>query len=679
MGTYIPPIYNTFPSGAVNIDSNSEDTNEDTNIYNYDSNNFISIFSGYPGYPNRPSITKILTIYPESANTDITFRFASENCYGLDQGDDDEHILSINNDTNIQFDYIDTNREIARLYNDTLDNGEFSTLDFVYDSNTTNYDSNLDITITDNLDFLQWLESTATVKIDSSLVIDTNGIEIKLHTSYDDEINDLLLQLTNVSNYSIITDSSDEEYAVIPPIYNTFPSGAVNIDSNSEDTNEDTNIYNYDSNNFISIFSGYPGYPNRPSITKILTIYPESANTDITFRFASENCYGLDQGDDDEHILSINNDTNIQFDYIDTNREIARLYNDTLDNGEFSTLDFVYDSNTTNYDSNLDITITDNLDFLQWLESTATVKIDSSLVIDTNGIEIKLHTSYDDEINDLLLQLTNVSDYSIITDTSGGIGGDGDGGGGSGDPYIHPLIGPVYKLPDAPGNCRFISTKEDLDNRFLVDMSIEKLTFDEQKDLLKQHLLYNRDVLQKNKITIDGYYFRNFYISNKNNYLIVNLEDRTLKSAEGEITLDHLYKKGGVATYKNFEISVIKTTKNTYKKIANYDKTLVVYTVKVKTYNEVYGNVEIELFSLDNKQIRNSIQIYTDKSITVNNSVGAYLMPQHINNIYVNELGSHEMLEDVKPYNEKDFNIINEKHYHYHNSRVINKKLLIQK
>ena len=258
-----------------------------------------------------------------------------------------------------------------------------------------------------------------------------------------------------------------------------------------------------------------------------------------------------------------------------------------------------------------------------------------------------------------------------------GAGGDGGGGGGSGDPYIHPLIGPVYKLPDAPGNCRFISTKEDLNNRFLVDMSIEKLTFDEQKDLLKQHLQYNRTVLEKRKITIDGYYFRNFYISNKNNYLIVNLEDRTLKAADGEITLDHLYKKGGVATYKNFEINITKSTKDTYKKIANYDKTLVVYTVKVKTYNEVYGKVEIELFSLFNKQIRNSIQIYTENPITVNNSVGAYLMPQHINNIYVNRLGSNEMLEDVEQYNEKDYNVINE--HHFHNSGIINKELLIQK
>ena len=112
--------------------------------------------------------------------------------------------------------------------------------------------------------------------------------------------------------------------------------------------------------------------------------------------------------------------------------------------------------------------------------------------------------------------------------------------GGSGDPYIHSLFDPIYKLPDAPGNCRFISTK-DLDNRFLVDISIEKLTFDEQKDLLKQFIHYNRNALEKNKLTIDGYYFRNFYISNKNNNIIINLEDRTVKVPEAENdTLDYL-------------------------------------------------------------------------------------------------------------------------------------------
>ena len=351
--------------------------------------------------------------------------------------------------------------------------------------------------------------------------------------------------------------------------------------------------------NYTSLFT----QDDEQSSNTELEIIPTDSNP-IKLQFIG-NQYS---NDDEEHLyLLIIENPNIKFSYINPLHSSFSICNIEENDTKLS---FKETSNTF------------------WEETEHTIQIENH---SGSPFKISLSTTWDDhpdwDGDDLGFKITSSNAFTLPTPPS-----NSSGSGGSGDPYIHPLIGPVYKLPDAPGNCRFISTKEDLDNRFLVDMSIEKLTFDEQKDLLKQHLLYNRDVLQKNKITIDGYYFRNFYISNKNNYLIVNLEDRTLKSAEGEITLDHLYKKGGVATYKNFEISVIKTTKNTYKKIANYDKTLVVYTVKVKTYNEVYGNVEIELFSLDNKQIRNSIQIYTDKSITVNNSVGAYLMPQHIIN-----------------------------------------------
>ena len=113
-------------------------------------------------------------------------------------------------------------------------------------------------------------------------------------------------------------------------------------------------------------------------------------------------------------------------------------------------------------------------------------------------------------------------------------------------------------------------------------------------------------------MTIDGYYFRTFYISNKRNYIKINLEDRTVVSGESKTSLDVIYRNGCLAAYKNFEIKVIKPNEETYESIANYDGERVNFKVIVTTHNDVYGKVEVELLSLINKQIRNSIKIKTE-------------------------------------------------------------------
>ena len=237
------------------------------------------------------------------------------------------------------------------------------------------------------------------------------------------------------------------------------------------------------------------------------------------------------------------------------------------------------------------------------------------------------------------------------------------GATGGADPYIHTVSGHIYKLPDREENYRYLESKEHNSDRLLIDVSVKALTKEEKKELLEQHIKYNYDVLLKDKIDINGHFFRDFYISNKNNNITINLEDRTIKAPDGEITIDQLYKKGGIATYKNFEIKVIKATKASTEELIMYKKSPVVFKVIVSTYNEMYGNVEVELISFFNKQVRNGIKIKTDTVITKNNSRGACLIPQPLNKITVKELGSTKKLKDVKDLNMSQFKELNEKFF----------------
>ena len=246
----------------------------------------------------------------------------------------------------------------------------------------------------------------------------------------------------------------------------------------------------------------------------------------------------------------------------------------------------------------------------------------------------------------------------------GGAHGTGSSGSSAGaDPYIHTISGHVYKLPDREENYRYLESKEGNADRFLIDVSVKALTKEEKKELLTQHVKYNYDVLLNNKFDINGHFFRDFYISNKNNNITINLEDRTIKAPDGEITIDQLYKKGGIATYKNFEIKVIKGNKASTEKLIMYKKSPVVFKVIVSTYNEIYGNVEVELISFFNKQVRNGIKIKTDAIITRNNSRGACLIPQPLNKIKINKLGSSKKLKDVKDINISQFKELNEKFF----------------
>ena len=229
-----------------------------------------------------------------------------------------------------------------------------------------------------------------------------------------------------------------------------------------------------------------------------------------------------------------------------------------------------------------------------------------------------------------------------------------------------------------PGNCRFLSTKQGVEDRFLVDISVEKLRFEEQKALLQELLTYDRDILEKYKLPLDGYYFRNFYISNQNSYIVVNLENGTIKTTDSEKSIKSLYENGGILDYQSFNIEIIKSQLADRKTVANYDLVEMDYTVRIKTHNKIYGNIVVELYSLLNKQIRNSIKITAQYPITLNNSRGAYLMPQHTDNMYVKELGSKKKIKDATNYKENEYKTLTETYYKTNPIEKYTRTLLIQ-
>ena len=318
-----------------------------------------------------------------------------------------------------------------------------------------------------------------------------------------------------------------------------------------------------------------------------------------------------------------------------------------------------------------------------WVETQPNISV---IDFTDDGIWLVASTTYDDtdefgderhDLGYMVLRYDANGDIMDYVPPSGSVG-TGSSPGGSGDPYIHSLAGSIYKLPDMPGNCRFLSTKQGVEDRFLVDISVEKLRFEEQKALLQELLTYDRDILEKYKLPLDGYYFRNFYISNQNSYIVVNLENGTIKTTDSEKSIKSLYENGGILDYQSFNIEIIKSQLADRKTVANYDLVEMDYTVRIKTHNKIYGNIVVELYSLLNKQIRNSIKITAQYPITLNNSRGAYLMPQHTDNMYVKELGSKKKIKDATNYKENEYKTLTETYYKTNPIEKYTRTLLIQ-
>ena len=235
-----------------------------------------------------------------------------------------------------------------------------------------------------------------------------------------------------------------------------------------------------------------------------------------------------------------------------------------------------------------------------------------------------------------------------------------------GDPYISPLHGPTYKLKDGDYNYRYIDNNEQL-NRFYINFSTKML--DENKT--KQVNEYILSMMSK-KTGINNINDTYNYIKNK------NLEIISDYCFTNQIYINNM---GSIFHFniENFNFITPFDSKYTIHKIENeeiftdiqsYQKIKSIAALRITTYNESYGYIQLYLYKYKNPQIRNSFKLVTQKSINESSTRGCILYKQEHMNIIINNIFSDQII--CKPLRNYIENKNNEIFYTYNNNIGIN-------
>ena len=241
-----------------------------------------------------------------------------------------------------------------------------------------------------------------------------------------------------------------------------------------------------------------------------------------------------------------------------------------------------------------------------------------------------------------------------------------------GDPYITPVYGPKYKLPDRYGLYRYISSRAPYEERFTLDVDVLGLTKEQQREGLQTLIKKYKDCLAKfnKKVVLDGFFFRNYLLTNKGEKLLVDTEANTINNCPVE---NFAATKDSLFTVKVGGEQII-----TMDKQGKTGKAL--YTVSINTHHETYGDIAIELYKFENPQWRNGIMMRISKRITHENSKGFILGFQHAKNFTIKKLGSKKDILDFdtkKVFNAKEvveeFSYIEEEGAEITTKKVINR------
>ena len=202
-------------------------------------------------------------------------------------------------------------------------------------------------------------------------------------------------------------------------------------------------------------------------------------------------------------------------------------------------------------------------------------------------------------------------------------------GSALGDPYITPVYGPGYKLPDRNGVYRYISNKAPYANRFSIDADVVMLTKKQQFEAFRAILEHAKDSVHSlsGKLVLDGYFFRNYMLTNCGEKLLIDMEADTINGKPLR----------NIKTDK-FTVSVGKAQAPPVYPYTEGQET--VYSLTINTYHETYGNIEVVLHKYLNPQVRNGICMYTDKKLTHENSKGFIMHFQHYKQFSIHKLGS---------------------------------------
>jgi len=171
------------------------------------------------------------------------------------------------------------------------------------------------------------------------------------------------------------------------------------------------------------------------------------------------------------------------------------------------------------------------------------------------------------------------------------IGPDGEG---IGDPYIKPLLGPLYKLPDKKCIYRLFENDD-----IYINGSVSKMTVSNKLDLIEHFLTNGHNTDNVDNLILDGYFFDLFYINSENNYIKIDINT-------GDVFMNN-------ADYYSFDLE----KKYEKRELIGADFTDI---FKISWEHSKYGKQQINIKFYENPQVNNGIEI---KTKLIKNSIGS--------------------------------------------------------
>lgn len=190
---------------------------------------------------------------------------------------------------------------------------------------------------------------------------------------------------------------------------------------------------------------------------------------------------------------------------------------------------------------------------------------------------------------------------------------------GVGDPYIKPLIGSVYKLPDGHFNYRYLDNLR-VENRFLVNIQTGLLNQNELEETNNYTLEKIQNELGDKNVN-EWMKENNFVMPSKSCF--VNFIH--MRNGEEFITIDT--KNFNIFEISSFEHFTIENVENKVieQSFTPYSTSLPISTIKISCDSQTYGKVSLYVYQFANLQLRNAFRIETEKSISLGNSFGAMI------------------------------------------------------
>tara|TARA_B100000963_G_C22635497_1_gene677349 strand:+ start:83 stop:1459 length:1377 start_codon:yes stop_codon:yes gene_type:complete len=189
---------------------------------------------------------------------------------------------------------------------------------------------------------------------------------------------------------------------------------------------------------------------------------------------------------------------------------------------------------------------------------------------------------------------------------------------GVGDPYISPLIGETYKLPEEHANYRYLDNSNVTD-RFLVNIQTGLLSQTELEEANK----YSLDKIESEIGTDVTSWLKENNLVLPTKSCFVNYIH--MRNGESHITIDTKnFNIFSISSFEDFEIENVENGPID-ECFAPYATSIPLSTTKISCNTEGYGKVSLYVYEFSNLQLRNAFRIVTEKSLNLSNSVGAMI------------------------------------------------------